>query len=69
MYDAAGTAGPDVVLWRGSSRDDNITVITTSEFKNSVANYERRSEAMKRIWLGLLPAVAAALWSFFAMKK
>jgi hypothetical protein len=69
VYDATGEAGPDVVFWRGISDDDNITVITERAFKASISHYKRRSEAMKKVWLGLLPPVLAILWNLCAKKQ
>jgi hypothetical protein len=65
VYDATGAAGPDVVLWKGSSGDYNITVITTRAFEASVADYEKSGDAMKMIWLGFVPPVLAILWNLF----
>lgn len=65
MYDATGEAGPGLVLWKGVSGDDNITVITEDAFKSSVSNYEKSSRAMKAVWAGLAVPSIYALWHYF----
>ena len=69
MYDATRRAGPDVVLWRGVSGNDNITVITEDAFKFSISKYEGSRKVMKTVWSGLGYQVLIALLLYFVEKQ
>ena len=66
MYDASGKAGPNLILWRGASGGDNITVITEDAFRSSVSNYEGSSWQMKLVWAGLAAPTVFVLWKYFS---
>jgi hypothetical protein len=64
VYDATGKADPDVVLWRGVSGDENITVITEDAFRTALSKYEKMSGSVKVVWTGVAVPAFFVLWCY-----